>query len=142
MANIEVSQFKGENNWALMLDPDGYIAEGSGDNFFIIKNNKVISPEGRNILRGVSRSYIMNELCRKLRIPALEKNIEPYDVYDADEAFMAATPFCMLPVTSLNGVKIGNGKVGEVFKRILNKWSSETKVKLEYGNTLVLSTVN
>ena len=53
MANIEVSQFKGENNWALMLDPDGYIAEGSGDNFFIIKNNKVISPEGRNILRGV-----------------------------------------------------------------------------------------
>ena len=73
----------------------------------------------------------MNELCRKLRIPALEKNIEPYDVYDADEAFMAATPFCMLPVTSLNGVKIGNEKVGEVFKRILNKWSSETKVKID-----------
>ena len=131
MANIEVSQFKGANNWALMLDPDGYIAEGSGDNFFIIKNNKVISPEGRNILRGVSRSYIMNELCRKLRIPAVEKNIEPYDVYDADEAFIAATPFCMLPVTSLNGVKIGNEKVGEVFKRILNKWSSETKVKID-----------
>ncbi len=37
MANIEVSQFKGENNWALMLDPDGYIAEGSGDNFLIVK---------------------------------------------------------------------------------------------------------
>ena len=51
MANIEASDFKGENNWALMLDPDGFIAEGSGNNLFIIKNNKVISPEGRNMLR-------------------------------------------------------------------------------------------
>ena len=94
MANIEVSQFKGENNWALMLDPDGYIAEGSGDNFLIVKDGKVISPEGRNILRGVSRSYIMDELCPKLKIPTIEKNIEPYDVYNADEAFMTGTPFC------------------------------------------------
>ena len=55
MANIEASLFKGENNWPLMLDTDGYIAEGSGDNFFIVKNNTVISPEGRNMLRGISR---------------------------------------------------------------------------------------
>ena len=50
---------------------------------------------------------------------------------NSDEAFMAATPFCMLPVTSLNGVKIGNGKVGNVFKKILKKWSSESKVKID-----------
>jgi branched-chain amino acid aminotransferase len=131
MANIQVSQFKGENNWALMLDPDGYIAEGSGDNFFIIKDKKIISPEGRNILRGVSRSYIMDYLCPKLGIKAVEKNIEPYDVYNADEAFMSATPFCMLPVTSLDGLKIGNGKVGKIFTKILNKWSSESKVKID-----------
>ena len=110
MANIEVSQFKGENNWALMLDPEGYIAEGSGDNFFIIKDGKVITPEGRNILRGISRSYVMKTICPELNIPVVEKNIEPYDVYDADEAFMTGTPFCMLPVTKLNGVKIGSGK--------------------------------
>jgi|TARA_Y100000294_G_scaffold53838_1_gene50747 branched-chain amino acid aminotransferase len=131
MANIEVSQFKGENNWALMLDPDGYIAEGSGDNFLIVKNGTVISPEGRNMLRGVSRSYVMNELSPKLGIPVIEKNIEPYDVYNADEAFMTATPFCMLPVTSLNSVKIGEGEVGKVFKKILNKWCSESKVRID-----------
>lgn len=131
MANIEVSQFKGKNNWALMLDPDGFIAEGSGDNFLIIKNGKVISPEGRNMLRGISRSYVMDELCPKLGIPVLERNIEPYDVYNADEAFMVATPFCMLPVTSLNNVKIGDGNVGKIYKKILKKWCSETKVNID-----------
>ena len=131
LANIEVSQFKGENNWALMLDPDGYIAEGTGDNFLIVKNGTVISPEGRNILRGISRSYVMNELCINLGIPVLEKNIEPYDVYDADEAFMTGTPFCMLPVTSLNNVKIGGGQVGKIYKKILKNWSEKNKVDIE-----------
>ena len=131
MANIEASDFKGENNWALMLDPDGFIAEGSGNNFFIIKNNKVISPEGRNMLRGISRSYVMEELCKKLKLSVEEKNIEPYDVYEADEAFVAATPFCVLPVTSLNGQKIGDGKVGKIYSQILAKWCSESKVKID-----------
>ena len=130
-ANIEASLFKGENNWALMLDPDGYIAEGSGDNFFIVKNNTVISPEGRNMLRGISRDYVMNELCKKLNIKVIEKNIEPYDVYDADEAFISGTPFCILPVTSLNSVKIGDGKVGKVFSRILSQWSKNQKVDIK-----------
>ena len=131
MANIEVSQFKGDNNWALMLDPDGFVAEGAGDNFFIIKNEVVISPEGRNILRGISRSYIINELCPEMGIKVLEKNLEPFDVYTADEAFVTGTPFCMLPVTSLNSVKIGDGKVGKIFKKILAKWSSKTKIDIE-----------
>ena len=123
--------FKGDNNWALLLDSDGFISEGSGDNFFIIKNNTVISPEGRNMLRGISRSYVMKELCTKLKIKVLEKNIEPYDVYDADEAFITGTPFCMLPVTSLNNVKIGNGKVGKVYKKILSCWGKNLKINIE-----------
>ena len=59
MANIEVSQMKGENNWALMLDPDGFVTEGTGSNFYS-KDNKIISPEGRNILHGISRQYIFD----------------------------------------------------------------------------------
>ena len=113
-----------------MLETDGYIAEGTGDNFFIIQNGTVITPEGRNILRGVSRDYVMNELCAELGMPVVEKNIEAYDVYTADEAFMTGTPFCMLPVTSLNGSSIGGGKVGEGFKRILDKWSQNTSVDI------------
>lgn len=130
MANIEASQIEGDNNWALMLDPDGFIAEGTGDNFFIIKNGVVITPEGRNILRGISRDYVMNELCSQLGMPIIEKNIEAYDVYTADEAFMTGTPFCMLPVTSLNGLAIGNGKVGEGFNRLINQWSANTGIDI------------
>lgn len=130
MANIEAGQIEGENNWALMLDPDGFVAEGTGDNFFIIKSGVVITPEGRNILRGISRDYVMNELCAQLGMPIVEKNIEAYDVYTADEAFMTGTPFCMLPVTSLNGVAIGKGVVGEGFNRLIGQWSANTGIDI------------
>ncbi|MDQ7816757.1 MAG: aminotransferase class IV [Melioribacteraceae bacterium] len=122
MANIEVSEYEGEDNWALLLDPDGYIAEGTGDNFFIVKNDVIITPEGRNILRGISRAYIF-ELAVQLGIKCVEKNLEMYDVYTSDEAFMTGTPFCLLPVTSLNRIKIGEGKMGKVTKSLLDKWS-------------------
>ena len=130
-ANLEASLFKGENNWALMLDTDGFIAEGSGNNFFIIKDGVVISPEGRNMLRGISRSYVMDELCKKMKIKVIEKNIEPYDVYNADEAFITGTPFCMLPVVTLNGNNIGDGKVGNLFNKMLKFWSKEQKVDIK-----------
>lgn len=130
MANIEASQVEGENNWALLLDPDGFVAEGTGDNFFIVKNGVVITPEGRNILRGISRDYILDELCPQLAIPAVEKNIEPYDVYTADEAFMTGTPFCILPVTTLNGIPIGSGMVGDIFQKLIRRWSANTGVDI------------
>lgn len=130
MANIEASQIEGDNNWALLLDPDGFVAEGTGDNFFIVKNGTVITPEGRNILRGVSRAYVMEELCAQLDIPVIEKNIDSYDVHTADEAFMTGTPFCMLPVTALNGSPIGKGRVGEIFGRIIRRWSDNTGVDI------------
>ena len=130
LANIEASLMKGENNWALLLDPDGFIAEGSGDNFFIIKDKTIISPEGRNMLRGISRDYIMKVVGPELGFNVIEKNIEPYDVYTADEAFMTGTPFCMLPVTSLNDVKIGDGKVGERFNALLKQWSPNMNLNI------------
>ena len=131
MANIEVSQYSGENNWALLLDTDGFIAEGTGDNFFIIKNGIIYTPEGRNILRGISRQYIIENIGPHLNLPVIEKNLEIYDVYTADEAFMTGTPFCLLPVTSINSVPIGNGKVGPVFKKLLSEWSNSVGVNIE-----------
>lgn len=130
MANIEVSNYEGDNNWALLIDPDGFIAEGTGDNFMIVKDGVVISPEGRNILRGISREYIMNELVPQLGLKCIEKNIEPYDVVTANEAFMCATPFCILPVTSLNGVQIGDGKMGKITKLLLDQWSENVGVDI------------
>ena len=129
MANIEASMYKGKNNWALMMDTDGFIAEGSGDNFFIIKNGVVITPEGRNCLVGISRNYIF-EVCKDLGIECIEKNIEPYDIYTADEAFMTGTPFCVLPVFRFNYLKIGDGKFGKITKTIIDKWSKNVDVDI------------
>jgi branched-chain amino acid aminotransferase len=130
MANIEVGNCAGENNWALLLDPDGFVAEGSGDNFFIVKDGVVISPEGRNILRGISRDYIF-ELCDEMDVECVEMNIEPYDVMMADEAFMTATPFCILPVVSLNGVSIGERKMGPCTRALLDLWSQKVGVDIQ-----------
>jgi branched-chain amino acid aminotransferase len=130
MANIEVSQIKGENNWALLLDPDGFITEGTGDNFFIVKDGEIITPEGRNILRGISRDYIF-EIAKELNLKCIERNIEPYDVYTADEAFMTGTPFCLLPTVSLQGIEIGNGRMGEITKALLERWSKNVGLDIQ-----------
>lgn len=129
MANIEVSEYKGDNNLALLLDPDGFIAEGTGDNFFIVNRGVLITPEGRNVLKGISRAYIF-ELAEQLKLPCVERNIEPYDVYTADEAFMTGTPFSMLPVTTLNSVPIGDGKMGPITKALLERWSRNVGVDI------------
>lgn len=129
MANIEVSNWVGENNWALLLDPDGFIAEGTGDNFFIVKDGALYTPEPRNILRGISREYIF-DLAEQLNMDCIEKNIEPYDVMTADEAFMTGTPFCLLPVTKLNGQDIGPGAVGLITRKLLSQWSENVGVDI------------
>lgn len=129
MANIEVSQYKGDNNWALLLDTDGFVTEGTGDNFFIVKNDRIITPEGRNILRGISRDYVF-ELSKQLGLECVERNIDLYDTYTADEAFMTGTPFSILPVTSLNSVPIGAGKPGAITGRLLKKWGENVGVDI------------
>jgi branched-chain amino acid aminotransferase len=145
MANIQASRFQGENNWPLLLDPDGFISEGTGDNFFIVKDGRLVTSEPRNILRGISRDYVM-AIEKEFHKPSVERNIEPFDVLEADEAFMTGTPFCILPVTSLDGVPIGVGKkqwmahwllyvwgerVGVDIKKQIQDWDSQTKGDVE-----------
>lgn len=128
LANIEVANYSGNNNWALLLDTDNFIAEGTGSNFFIIKNKTIITPEPRNILRGISRDYIF-DIANNYKIK--EQNISYYDLLEADEAFMTATPFCMLPVVSVNSKPIGTGKPGLVFNELLEQWSKSVNVNIK-----------
>tara|TARA_R110000796_G_scaffold146299_1_gene263001 strand:+ start:881 stop:1858 length:978 start_codon:yes stop_codon:yes gene_type:complete len=130
MANIQASLLEGKDNWAVLLDPDGFVAEGTGDNIFIVKDGIVITPEGRNILRGISRDYVF-EVCKQLGIKCIEKNIDPYDLMTADECFVTATPFCVLPVMRYNGQAIGDGRYGTITKTILNKWSENVGLDIE-----------
>ena len=123
MANIEVSMIKGNDNWALLLGTDGFIAEGTGSNFFMIKDGKIYTPEGRDCLRGITRQSIIEDIAPRIGIEVIEKNIEIFDVYEADEAFLTSTPFCVLPAVTLNGNKIGDGKPGPITKKLLDSWS-------------------
>jgi branched-chain amino acid aminotransferase len=129
VANLEVSLVGDPDAWALLLDPDGFVAEGTGSNFFVVSEGKLMTPEPRNVLRGTRRKYILG-LAAKLGIPAVEKNIELYDVIHADEAFFTSTAFSMLPCTKINGLAIGDGKTGTIFKRLLSAWSDEVGVDI------------
>jgi len=123
MANIEVSMIKGNDNWALLLDTNGFVAEGVGSNFFMVKDNVIFLPEQRDVLRGISMKTVIHDLAPKLGIKVIEKNIEPFDVYEADEVFLTSTPFCILPAVKLNGLKIGDGKPGKITQKLLKAWS-------------------
>jgi len=128
LANLEMREI-GPHAWALMLDTDGFIAEGTGSNVFLVKNGKITTPEGRNILRGVTRRYVMS-LAEELGIPCAEKNLSVYDMYQADEAFVTSTPYCIVPVTKINGVAIGNGKPGPMVTKLLDHWNKKVNVDI------------
>jgi len=113
----------------LLLDLDGNVTEFSGGNILIVKDGAIISPTTRNILPGISRQTVI-ELAGELQIPFLEKDIQVYDVCNAEEAFEATTPFCLMPVTKINNMPIGNGKPGPIWFKLLDAWSAKVGVDI------------
>lgn len=103
--------------WALLMDDDGYIAEGVGANLFIVLNGELISPEPRNILLGVTRATVI-DLAGDLGIALLEKNIGQYEAIMADEAFFCTTPYVIVPVRKIAGRRIGERVPGPVTARL------------------------
>ena len=112
---------------ALFVDDEGYITEGGGANFLIVKDGAIISPEGRNILRGITREDV-RDLAPELGMEFVETNLEPYDVMTADEAFFASTPFFVMPVTSIDGREIGTGTPGPVVDRLIDAFAQQVGV--------------
>ena len=106
----------------LYLDLHGNITETGGSNFVIFTNGKVFSPCRDNILWGISLT-VLTEILADMGIPFVERNIQTYDVVNADEAWLPTTPYCLGPVTRLNGTPIGNGKPGPVWRKIIERWS-------------------
>lgn len=130
IANIQTSNVQGENNWAILLDQNGFLTEGTGSNLFLVKDKILYSPKPINILRGISRDYVMKTLAVQLGLTVVEKDIEPYDMMMADEAFLTATPFCIMPVVSLSGVSIGSGYPGKITLSLLKQWSKNIGVDI------------
>lgn len=119
MADLEVSS-RDPKAWALLKDPDDFITEGTGSNFFIVKDNQVFTPEGRNVLRGITRKAVM-DICYWKGIECMEKNLTLYDVINSDEAFFTCTPFCIVPVRSVNGHKLKGGDMVDFLMKSLSK---------------------
>lgn len=107
---------------ALLLDLAGNVTETGGANFLIVERGTIVSPSLTNTLPGISRDTII-QLAEKLGIPFVVKDIQVHSVMNADEAFTATTPYCMMPVTKINGVAIGDGRPGPVWKRLMAAWS-------------------
>jgi len=109
---------------SLLLDLDGNITECAGANFLVVRKGAVLSPTTKNILPGISREVAIG-LCADLSIPFRECDLQTYDVINADEAFMSTTPYCIGPVTRINGLPIGDGRIGPVTRRLLDAWSAK-----------------
>ena len=114
---------------SLCLDLDGNITETSGANFLIAREGTIYSPSPRSILRGISLETVA-ELCGELQIPFVERDLQVYDVINADEAYLATTPYCLAPVTKINGLPIGAGVPGPLFARLIAAWSERVGVDI------------
>jgi len=123
------AQVTDPNGAALLLDLDGNVTETGGANFLIVEKGTIVSPTTRNILPGISRQTVA-ELAQELGIPFVERDFQAFNVINADEAFTTSTPYCLLPVTKINGLPIGSGKPGPIFEKILNAWSARVGVDI------------
>lgn len=115
---------------ALLLDLQGNVTETSGANFLIVENGTIISPTTVNTLPGISRAMVIT-LAERLGLPFVERDIQIYNVINANEACTTSTPYCVMPVTRVNGLPIGDGRPGPVVKRLLAAWSEEVGLDIE-----------
>ena len=104
---------------ALLLDVDGYVAEGSGENVFIVKKGKLYTPDLTSCLEGITRATVLT-LAAELNIPVIEKRITRDEVYCADEAFFTGTAAEITPIRELDNRQIGEGKRGPLTTRLQN----------------------
>ena len=104
---------------AVMLNHEGYISECTADNIFIVRQGQVQTPATtEGLLEGITRA-VMLKLCQRLGVPFVEKRLERYDLYTADECFLTGTGAEVIPVTRIDGREIGTGQPGALTKRLI-----------------------
>jgi branched-chain amino acid aminotransferase len=102
---------------ALLLDAEGYVMEGSGENIFIVRNGVVYTPDLTSALDGITRNTVMG-LCQELGIEVVEKRITRDEVYIADEAFFTGTAAEVTPIREVDKRPIGNNGRGPITERL------------------------
>ena len=114
---------------AIYLDIDGNLTETGGANFVIYRDGQVMAPRRSNILWGISLT-VLTEILVDLDIPFVEADLQPYDVMNADEAWLPTTPYCLGPVVRFNGAPVGDGTPGPLWRRIIERWSQVAGVDI------------
>lgn len=105
---------------AIMLNHEGNVAECTGDNIFIVRKGQVQTPTTADgILEGITRQCVL-QLCEKLKVPFIEKTLQRHDLYIADECFLTGSAAEVIPVTKIDGRVIGDGKVGQVTRKLID----------------------
>jgi branched-chain amino acid aminotransferase len=101
----------------VLLDTRGCLCEGLGSNIFIVRDGEVLTPHERYVLAGLSRRTVI-DIAAGAGIPLREADIDLYDAYVADEAFITSTSWCLVPVKSINGRPMRAGAWGSVTRRL------------------------
>ena len=121
---------------ALMMDANGFISEGSGENIFIVKDLKLMTPTKDHCLNGITRQSVI-QIAKDLNYDVIEKNLTFDDLISADEAFFTGTAVEITPISKVDEVKIGNDGAGEITKVLQNKFDEVVSGKdLNYQSWL------
>lgn len=113
---------------AILLTPEGYVAEGSGENIFLVIGGKLVTPPGYdNILLGITRATVIELARNELGIETIERTIERCELYTADECFLTGTAANLTPVAEVDHRKVANGEIGNI----------TAKLQKLYGDTIL-----
>lgn len=116
----------------LMLNQQGYVAECTGDNIFLIAGGKIRTPHpSAGLLRGVTRDTVIM-LARTAGIEVTEEQLTPFDIHSSDEAFLTGTGAEVIPMVTLDGRAIGTGKPGEVTRRVMALFREHTRTGVAF----------
>jgi len=126
LAKIEAN-YKGGDE-AIFFDTNGYIAEGSGDNIFVVKNGVIFTPPTLNNLRGITRAVVL-EIAKSHGLTLMEQNLGYYDMYSADEVFVTGTAAEVAPIVLIDGRSIGTGKPGPVTRQLMAAFKTVTETE-------------
>jgi branched-chain amino acid aminotransferase len=101
---------------------DGNLSETSAHNVFLVIGGKLCTPSDRNVLGGITRAVVF-DLARQLGVEVAKGNYTPFDLYNAEEVFLASTSPTIIPVKTVNGVNVGKGAPGPITLRLIGAWN-------------------
>ncbi|MFO1477459.1 MAG: branched-chain-amino-acid transaminase [Verrucomicrobiota bacterium] len=129
LAKIEANN--GGCEEAVMLNSEGFVAECTGDNLFIVKEGRLMTPPlSAGALYGITRQVVI-ELAEQSGIAVSEPNLTRYDLFNADECFLTGTGAEIVPVVKIDGRVIGNGKPGVLTRKLVSEYHTLTKASGE-----------